>query len=214
MKNFTVSVRALGLVAMLGMGALMVAPLALAQPQASQPKAAMAAPKLSDDPELLAKGKAAFVDVARVLQSPRCMNCHPKGDAPLQTDLSTPHAMNISRASEAAGLKCSTCHREQNADAVGAPAGAPPGAPNWHLPSKEMPLIFEGRSVSALCLQLRDPAQNGHKTLDQLVEHVSHDALVLWGWNPGKGRTLPPLKHADFVARFKAWAAAGGPCPE
>ena len=158
--------------------------------------------------------QAAFVDIARVLQSPRCMNCHPKGDAPLQTDLSIPHAMNISRASEAAGLKCSTCHREQNADAVGAPAGAPPGAPNWHLPSKEMPLIFEGRSVPALCAQLRDPAQNGHKTLEQLVEHVSHDALVLWGWNPGKGRTLPPLKHADFVARFKAWAAAGGPCPE
>ena len=31
-------------------------------------------------------GKKAFLDVARVLQSPRCMNCHPVGDAPLQTD--------------------------------------------------------------------------------------------------------------------------------
>ena len=27
-----------------------------------------------------------FMEIAQVLQSPRCMNCHPAGDAPLQTD--------------------------------------------------------------------------------------------------------------------------------
>ena len=30
-----------------------------------------------------------------VLQHPRCMNCHPLGDAPLQGDASAPHAQNV-----------------------------------------------------------------------------------------------------------------------
>ena len=46
-------------------------------------------------------GKRAFVEIARVLQSPRCRNCHPSGNAPLQTDAGIPHAMNISRATAA-----------------------------------------------------------------------------------------------------------------
>lgn len=48
-----------------------------------------------------------------------------------------------------------------------------------------MPLVFEGRSVSALCEQLKDPEQNGHHTSGELLAHVEHDPLVLWGWRPG-----------------------------
>src|SRR5262245_6431086 len=79
-------------------------------------------------PESAEAGKRAFAEVASVLQSPRCMNCHPIGDAPLQSDKSRPHAMNITRASEAAGMPCSTCHQDRNSEAVGV-AGGPPGAP-------------------------------------------------------------------------------------
>ena len=163
----------------------------------------------------IAAGKKAFGDVHKVLLSPRCANCHPAGDAPLQTDAGVPHAMNITRASEKNGLACSTCHYEKNAeDAVGAPAGSPPGAPNWHLPPEDTPMVFVGRTPAQLCAQLKDPAQNGNKTLAQLLHHVGHDPLVLWGWNPGKGRTTPPLPHDEFVASFKAWTDAGGPCPD
>ena len=88
-------------------------------------------------------GTKAFMDVARVLQSPRCMNCHPSGDAPLQGDRPRPHAMNITRASAELGLACSTCHQERNSEAVGV-RGGPPGAPRWGLPAKEMPLVFQG----------------------------------------------------------------------
>ena len=157
-------------------------------------------------------GIQAFQDVYSVLQHPRCLNCHPSGDAPLQTDASTPHAMNITRSSTDAGLKCAACHQTQNSEAYGI-AGGPPGAPNWHLPDAEMPLIFEGRSVSELCVQLKDPAQNGHKTLDQLYLHVAHDPLVLWGWEPGGHRTTPPLEHEAFASQFKQWMDAGAPCP-
>ncbi|MFN3197141.1 MAG: hypothetical protein ACE366_01815 [Bradymonadia bacterium] len=154
----------------------------------------------------------AFSTVYQVLQSPRCMNCHPDGDRPLQTDQHIPHAMNISRASADNGLPCSTCHGEQNSDFFG--VAGPPGAPHWGLPDKEMPLIFQGRSEAQLCAQLKDPKQNGGKTLAGLLHHVSHDPLVLWGWNPGGNRTKPPVSHTTFVSAMRAWVDAGGPCPK
>jgi hypothetical protein len=157
-------------------------------------------------------GKAAFADVAKVLQSPRCQNCHPTGDRPLQGDAGKSHAQNISRASVAAGLPCSACHQERNSESIGV-AGGPPGAPRWGLPPTEHPMVFQGKTPSALCAQLKDPAQNGGKSLAQLLEHVSHDPLVLWGWSPGGKRATPPLPHDKFVAAFSTWVASGGACP-
>jgi hypothetical protein len=162
--------------------------------------------------DAIAAGKRAFPDIARVLQSPRCQNCHPSGNAPLQTDRGRPHAMNISRLTVAAGVPCATCHQTRNADQLGI-VGGPPGAPRWGLPPAETPMIFEGRTVSALCEQLRDPERNGHRSLPALLEHVAHDPLVLWGWKPGGKRTLPPLDHDAFVAAFTTWVASGGACP-
>ena len=157
-------------------------------------------------------GKRAFVDVVRVLQSPRCANCHPAGDAPTQTDRLTPHEMNISRKSVAAGLACNACHQLKNSDAIGV-AGGPPGAAGWNLPPADMPMVFQGKTVTELCEQLKDPARNGHRTLDQIVEHVEKEPLVLWGWSPGGKRTLPPMSHDAFVAAVKTWVASGGACP-
>ncbi len=158
-------------------------------------------------------GAAAFLDVARVLQSPRCKNCHPVGDRPLQKDEGVPHAMNVSRKSLEVGMKCSTCHMETNADAMGI-VGGPPGAPHWGLPPKETPMVFEGLTPAALCAQLNDPAQTRGKDLQGLLHHVAEDALVLWGWAPGGNRTVPPLDHATFVKRFETWVNSGGACPE
>lgn len=159
-----------------------------------------------------AAGKKAFLDVARVLQSPRCQNCHPVGDAPLQTDRGRPHAMNITRTSVESGLACGTCHQERNSEAIGVPGG-PPGAPRWGLPPKETPMVFEGKTPTALCEQLKNPEANGHKSLAALFEHVDHDPLVLWGWQPGGKRTTPPLTHDEFVVAFKTWVASGAACP-
>ena len=162
--------------------------------------------------EQIEEGISAFQDVYTVLQHPRCLNCHPSGDAPLQTDASTPHAMNVTRASTEAGMQCAACHQIQNSEAYGVLAG-PPGAPNWHLPEKEMPLIFEGKTVAELCAQLKDLEQNGQNTLDQLYLHVAHDPLVLWGWEPGGERSTPPLKHEKFARQFRIWVDADAPCP-
>ena len=157
-------------------------------------------------------GRRAFLEVAGVLQSPRCMNCHPAGDAPLQGDESRPHAMNVTRASIEAGLACTTCHQERNSEVVGV-RGGPPGAPRWGLPARDMPLVFQGLTPSQLCEQLKDPERNGHKDAQALLEHVEHDPLVLWGWQPGGTRTTPRLSHGAFVDAWKTGTAANRVCP-
>jgi mono/diheme cytochrome c family protein len=189
-----------------------LASLALVTALALLPSAGASGEDVAPSAEAIAAGKKAFVDVARVLQSPRCQNCHPSGEAPLQTDRGVPHAMNVTRASVRAGLVCATCHQARNSEAMGIAAG-PPGAPKWGLPPDDMPMVFVGRPVSALCEQLKNPATNGHKDLAALLAHVDHDPLVMWGWSPGGKRTLPPLSHDDFVAAFKTWIASKGACP-
>jgi len=61
--------------------------------------------------------------------------------------------------------------------------------------------------------QLLDPKQNGGKTKQQLIEHISSDGIVLGGWNPGDGRTLPPLSHDAFEKLFKTWIEKGAYLP-
>jgi hypothetical protein len=159
---------------------------------------------------------ASFQTVRAVLQSPRCVNCHPAGDAPLQGDDSHVHHQNIQRGPEGfgpPGLSCAACHGKENPPASFG-ANQPPGASSgWHLPPANMRLVFFGLDARALCEQLKDPRRNGNMSMPALVEHVEKAPLVLWGWSPGFGRKPVPIAHAEFVAAFKSWADAGGPCP-
>jgi hypothetical protein len=155
----------------------------------------------------------AFKAAYAVLISPRCLNCHPEGDRPLQNDEGWRHAMNVQRGPDGKGHyaeKCASCHQETNLPG----AHMPPGAPNWHLPSKDTPLVFEHKLPGELCRQLKDPKRNGGKTIAQLLEHVTSDPLVMWGWAPGEGRTLPPMTHAEFVRTMREWADKGCSCPD
>jgi hypothetical protein len=155
----------------------------------------------------------AFLEAYKVFMHPRCMNCHPRGDAPLVGDDSGIHSQNVKRGPEGEGkyaLKCMACH--QNANLTG--ENMPPGAPNWRLPPPETPMIFEGRTPAELAAQFKDEKQTGGKTLEKLLDHVSNDGLVLWGWDPGSGRTKPPLSHEDFVRFMKKWIDSGAEIPQ
>jgi len=156
---------------------------------------------------------AAWSTVYEVLQHPRCVNCHPAGDRPLQGDDGRVHAQNVQRGPDGHGLfalRCATCHQTQNL----AGAHLPPGAPSWHLPHPRSPLVFEGLSSGELCRALRDPARNGGRSPELVLRHASEDPLVLWGWDPGEGRAPVPVPHADFVAAMRAWVEGGCDCPD
>jgi hypothetical protein len=171
--------------------------------------AAVAIPPQND----AAESRAAFLAVYKVLMHPRCMNCHPAGDVPLQGDDSRPHVQNVQRGTDGKGkyaLKCANCHQDVNLPGE----HMPPGNPNWHLPPAKMRMVFEGKTPAELARQLKDPKQNGGKTLEQLIAHVSEDKLVLWGWEPGDGRTKPPLSHAEFARKFREWVEKGAAEPK
>lgn len=161
-------------------------------------------------------GLAAFETVRSVLQHPRCQNCHPAGEAPLQGDEGRVHNQNIQRGLTGVGMtgaECTTCHRDANPpDTFG--AHTPPGiAKGWHMPPPETKMVFVGVASGALCEQIKDPARNGNKDAAALRMHLD-DPLVVWAWTPGFGRKPPPIAHKDFVAAWETWAAAGMPCPQ
>jgi hypothetical protein len=160
-----------------------------------------------------AASQKAFLAVYDVLMSPRCMNCHPKGDVPLQGDDSHLHTQGVIRGTDGKGvyaMKCTNCHQPKNTPGL----HMPPGNPKWHLPPADMKMVFEGKTPKELAAQLKDPERNGHKSMAEIVDHISHDALVLGGWNPGDGRKKPPLTHAQFEKEFRDWVKNGAFLPE
>src|SRR5205807_1457259 len=79
--------------------------------------AAVAACGPRPSPQQRADAVAAFGTVQEVFQHPRCRNCHIPGDAPLQYDAGTPHAMAVARGPDghgSRGLPCTTCHGTAN----------------------------------------------------------------------------------------------------
>ncbi len=166
-------------------------------------------------PEQRAGAVTAFATVQQVFQHPRCRNCHIPGDAPLQYDAGLAHAMGVARGPDghgAKGLPCTTCHGTTNLPASYG-THAPPGAPHWALPKPDQKMAWIGLAPSAVCAMLKDKSSNGGRSFAKLIEHVSSDSLVLWGWQPGGNREPVSVPHDQFVAKFKQWAAAGGPCP-
>lgn len=160
-----------------------------------------------------ARAAAIFGEMGRVLTHPRCLNCHPRGDVPTQTDAMIPHDPPVIRGADnhgAPGLECATCHSDRNV-AFSDGSGSIPGAPSWHLAPREMSWV--GVPLGDICRQLKDPARNGGKTLVQLIEHNARDKLVGWAWHPGPGREVAPGTQAEFGALTAAWVAAGAHCP-
>jgi hypothetical protein len=156
---------------------------------------------------------ALFEEMGKVITHPRCMNCHPRTDRPNQGDMPAPHNPAVTRGPDghgAAGLECGTCHGPANVTFSNG-TGSVPGHPEWHLAPKSM--AWEGKSLGEICVQLKDKARNGGKTVAQIVEHNAHDGLVGWAWNPGLGRTPAPGTQSQFGELSRAWAASGAVCP-
>jgi hypothetical protein len=156
-----------------------------------------------------ARSVALFKEAGRVIQHPRCVNCHPAGDRPSQGDDRHPHQPLVSRGEDGLGaiaMRCTSCHGQTNFD-----PGKVPGHPQWHVAPIEM--AWAGKSLGEICEQIKDPKRNGGKSMAELVAHMAEDSLVGWGWNPGRGRTPAPGTQAEFGELIKAWADSGAACP-
>ena len=155
------------------------------------------------------RSRALFVEAGKVIQSPRCLNCHPNGDRPTQGNDMHLHAPMVVRGQAgmgATGLRCMTCHQGANFE----PAGVP-GHPLWHLAPISM--AWQEKSLGQICEQIKDRERNGGKTLAQIQEHMAHDSLVGWGWKPGSNRTPAPGTQEGFGRLVEAWIANGAACP-
>jgi hypothetical protein len=156
-----------------------------------------------------ARSAALFTELGKVLTHPRCVNCHPSGDHPRQGEHGRPHQPPVERGADGHGLpamRCSICHQTANFE----PARVP-GHPEWHLAPREM--AWEGKTLGAICEQIKDPKRNGNRSLEEVIHHMSTDTLVGWAWSPGFGRRSAPGTQKEAGALVEAWVKTGAHCP-
>jgi hypothetical protein len=99
------------------------------------------------------------------------------------------------------------CHQDANFD----PAGVP-GHAHWHLTPREM--AWQNKTAGEICAQLKDPARNGGRSLDEVATHIATDSFVGWAWAPGFGRASAPGTQAQLGALIKAWIQTSAVCPQ
>ncbi|HLH93103.1 MAG TPA: Isoquinoline 1-oxidoreductase subunit [Xanthobacteraceae bacterium] len=201
--------------------ALLVAALgapAAAQPQATPVNGLRPPAAFADIADRAARSRALFTEAAKVLTSPRCMNCHPAGDHPTQGNDNHAHEPAVARGPSDDGLPgapCQACHMDRTVDLFpGAVAryASIPGAPGWRL--APIAMAWQGKSIGEICRQLKDKSRNGGRDLAMLQEHVAKDQdLVAYAWNPGKGRTPAPGTQALAGTLIQAWIETGAECP-
>ncbi|WP_306253366.1 hypothetical protein [Parvularcula sp. IMCC14364] len=174
-----------------------------------------------EEPQLVttAQALAHWDKVFDVFSHPRCANCHvPADNRPRWSGKSFGlddgkwqyHGMNIDGGETRDGsdsIPCAACHADSNSEL---PHG-PPGAPHWALAPVEM--VWWDQTSLQICEQIKDTQRNGGRTLQAVADHIAHDALVHWGWEPGPGREPAPYSITETVTAFESWAASGAPCP-
>lgn len=158
---------------------------------------------------------AYFTEAGRILQHPRCLNCHPADRQPTQGDDLHAHVPPVHGGPEDRGtpeLPCASCHGPDNTATLGAAMKSIPGADPWALAPASM--AWQGLSLGEICVQLKDPARNGGRSLAKIEEHLAKDHLVGWAWHPGEGRAPAPGNQALFGELIAAWIKTGAHCPK
>jgi hypothetical protein len=165
------------------------------------------------DPQ--ARSRALFTEATKMIMSPRCMNCHPAGDRPLQGNDQHPHEPFATRGDNGGGVPgntCQACHTDRNFTVGdGASYQSIPGHSRWGLAPIEM--AWQGKSPGEICAQLKDRDRNGGRDLALLHEHLAKDDLIAWGWNPGLGREPVLGTQARLGELIQAWIDTGAQCP-
>ena len=106
-----------------------------------------------------ARSRALFAEAAKVITSPRCMNCHPAGDHPTQGNDEHVHQPAATRGEAGVGipgLVCAACHTDKNFPLVGATSyQSIPGHPRWGLAPIEM--AWQGKRLRRSAVRSKIP---------------------------------------------------------
>jgi len=157
---------------------------------------------------------ALFLEAAKVITHPRCINCHPVNRQPTQGDDLHAHMPPMYAGPSdrgMPGLPCASCHGRTNTATLASSVASIPGNPSWGLAPVSM--AWQGKSLSEICEQLKDTNRNGGRSLSKIHEHTATDRLVGWAWHPGDGRAPAPGTQAQFGALIQAWISTGAQCP-
>ncbi len=161
------------------------------------------------------RSRALFLEAAKVIMSPRCMNCHPDSDSPTQGNDMHVHMPPVTRGAGGVGVAgntCAACHTARNYTlAAQASYHSIPGHIRWGMAPIEM--AWQGKSVGDICRQLKDPDRNGGRSLSLLHDHLASDDLVAWAWQPGEGRDPAPGSQDMLGKLIQAWIDTGAVCP-
>jgi hypothetical protein len=84
-------------------------------------------------------------------------------------------------------------------------------SPEWHLAPRSM--AWEGKTLAEICQQIKDPARNGNRKVEELLHHSGDDTLVGWAWAPGYGRQPAPGTQLQAKTLVDAWVKSGAACP-
>ena len=156
-----------------------------------------------------ARSAALFTEAGKVIESARCLNCHPVTRRPTQGDDLHAHVPPMQEG--VSGSPCSSCHGGSTVATLASSIESIPGHPRWSLAPVSM--AWQGKSLSEICEQIKDPARNGGRSLATIQEHMATDSLVGWAWHPGSGRAPAPGTQKEFGALIKAWISTGAQCP-
>jgi hypothetical protein len=158
------------------------------------------------------ESEIAFNTMMDVLTHQRCINCHPSDDVPKQGEDSHDHRFDISRVNAMGATNCNTCHQASNDNFSGVP-----GAPEWALAPHKM--RWEGLSRVEIARSMMNPENNGNRSPEDIMHHLTEHELVLWAWEPGIGvdgkpRELPPVPVDEYITAVKTWIELGAIIPE
>ncbi len=154
----------------------------------------------------------AFNKMMDVLTHQRCLNCHPSDNVPKQGEDGHAHRFEITRVHSKNVTNCNTCHQDTNNNFSGVP-----GAPEWALAPHKM--RWKGLSRVEIAKSMMNPENNGNRSPEDIMHHLTEHPLVLWAWEPGIGvdgkpRELPPVPVDEYIAAVKTWIELGAQIPE
>jgi len=158
------------------------------------------------------ESEIAFNTMMDVLTHQRCMNCHPSDNVPKQGEDSHPHRFEITRVNSMNATNCNTCHQASNNDYSGVP-----GAPEWSLAPEKM--YWEGLSRIEIAQSMMNLENNGNRSPEDVMHHLTEHELVLWAWEPGvdaegNPREKPPVQVEEYIDAVKTWIELGAIIPE